>query len=160
VEAGTEDAQNGQQVFCEFCGWTGTSRFVENHDLPTVLLHQPLDKLKAEPGKAVGNHNPELIAAQAAFQYGSTPLALEVETAGNVSDDGALRLFALAVGDLSLQVIRWLGKTDSGTEDGFLQAALPQESVHVKSALAGRCADRGDQPVVRVPPKSIGVQAG
>ena len=38
-------------------------RLAENHDLSTVTLDEPFDKLKAEPCEsiAVGNHNDELI---------------------------------------------------------------------------------------------------
>jgi len=43
---------------------------IENHDLTAVVLDEEGDEVEAEPCKSVtvGNHNPELIAAQESFQ--------------------------------------------------------------------------------------------
>ena len=43
---------------------------MENQDLTAVLLDQPLDEFKSEPGEPVpvGNHKSELIAAMESLQ--------------------------------------------------------------------------------------------
>ncbi|TCT22995.1 hypothetical protein EDC35_102330 [Thiobaca trueperi] len=43
---------------------------IENHDLAAVAFDQEGDEVEAEAGESVtmGNHNPELIAAQESFQ--------------------------------------------------------------------------------------------
>ena len=43
---------------------------MENQDLPAVLLDQPLNEFKSEPGEPVpvGNHKSELIAAMESLQ--------------------------------------------------------------------------------------------
>ena len=70
VHSGSKDRKDGQDVLGKFGRRTGEMRLAENHDLSTVALNKPFDKLKAEPSQsvAVGNHNCELIAFEAAFQ--------------------------------------------------------------------------------------------
>ena len=64
MQPATEGVENGQNSFGEF-PFGAVFSLTENQDAAAVLLRQPLDELKSEPGKSilVGNHNRELIAA-------------------------------------------------------------------------------------------------
>jgi len=63
MHSGSKDGKYCEKIGAKFVGWAGEMRLAENHDLSTVTLDKPFDKLKAEPCEsvAVGNHNCELI---------------------------------------------------------------------------------------------------
>jgi hypothetical protein len=162
VHSGCEDAKDSEQVLEKLVGWAGVSRFAENHDLSTVALDKPFDKVKAEPCKAVavGNHNCELIALQAAFQYGFKTFPIEVESAGDVGDNFGVRLFGFKVGNLSLQIVFLLTRTHPGVQHDVRRVLVSDKAVNVKQPLSRWCSDGSDHTCIGVLAKRVRVQSG
>src|SRR5258705_13930208 len=134
-------------------------RFAENHDLSTVAVDKPFDEVKAEPCQsvAVGNHKFELMALQAAFQYGLKPFAFEVEAAGNVGDDFGIWLLRLEIGHLSLQSVGLFSGTDAGIHNNLRVPVFPNKGFNVKQTLTGRRADGRDSAIIRILSQRVGV---
>ena len=69
MQPATEAVEHGENILGEF-PFGAVCSLTENQDAAAVLLGQPLDKLKSEPGKSIlaGNHNRELSAAVESLQ--------------------------------------------------------------------------------------------
>ena len=123
---------------------------MENQDLPAVLLDQPLDEFKSEPGEPVpvGNHKSELIPPVNSLQYGEESLALPVESSPDVPNDFGVWVEAPHLGALPLPVSPLLGGADPAVTDGFWFRSPSEEGVdgrrrrHITSVLLS-CGSRG-----------------
>jgi hypothetical protein len=145
--------EDGKQILGKF-GFGASHSWIENQQLPAVLFKEEAEQVEAEPGKPIpmGNHKPELISAQEAFQYGEQSFPFEVEPGANVFDDFGLRVEGAHALDLSLKVVALLGGTDPAVTDGACPGSIPQPSVNVVETMSGRAANRGKCSIVCVFP--------
>jgi hypothetical protein len=91
-----------------------------NHDPSASFREDEVQEVVAESCKpvAVHDHNFRDHAGECAFQKGTQPLPLEVDTGGDVFDEDVVRvrLRLLEVGDLAVEVGTLLGTADAGVD--------------------------------------------
>jgi len=136
-----KDSEDGEQVLGKLVGG-GERNMIENHDAATVRLDQPLDEIKAEPRQlvSVGDHNVADFAAQDAFQYGTQSLALEVESAADVGNDGVIGESFAHEGDLAVKVVALLAAGHAAVANRLICGDDAEQRFDVIEAFSSRCA--------------------
>ena len=115
---GDEECGDGKQVVCEVAPPFGSFITTVNHEPNASFREDELQEVITESCKpvAVHDHNLSDHASECAFQKGTQPLSLEVDTRGDVLDEDILRVRLLKICDLAVEVWALLGTADTGVD--------------------------------------------
>ena len=119
VESGSEDGDDGEDVFREFL-FVGDRRGVGiDDDGCAVLVEDVFNEIECESTKSVlvGDVDPSESSLEGKLEEVTKALALEVESACDVAEDSCIGVCDSEGGELSLEVGCLLAGTDSSVDD-------------------------------------------
>ena len=119
VQASPENGEDSEDVVGKLALGGGVLVVLVHDDRRAVVLAYALDKVVCEAAQAVsvGNMHESYTARKDEFQKRHESFALEVESGGDVAEDGASRVLVFEAGELALEVGSLLAGGHAAVDD-------------------------------------------